>query len=412
MLVLLAASAAAPQHAFLGSGGQLARFTAEPQAPYEKDSSDDSYHVIMSLEPWFPNMFLNGQGLPRHDLLLITGGSNLYQDAAYLPFVANPYLEDALPVLAHLAEQERNIDVLYRSSHCAREKSREALASTVRVALERRNLTFRAIGLCKAGGHGAEIRGDGKGLDAWDQGCPECARSKVVLALESCLEGADYLSEKIYLATSNGAILAYRGNGQGLLDSMGFNRDAMIDRATFASDEDFAEYIAKLVADSTAVKQRMATKRWKSDSGYQDMSKAKENVRTLTCKQLHTPGTRLHILMKRAKDGGRPLRIYGAGKGESPTKTHSPEIRAVEVRRLWEELLCLPEDSLVLTQYSQGADIQIIQTTTITKGHGADAWAGTTPPKVGSTCATTSHKLGDGQGAMASFDAKAPWPRA
>jgi len=392
MLALLAASGAAPPHALLGSGGQLARSTAEPQALYEKDSSDDSYHVIMSLEPWFPNMFLNGQGLPRHDLLLLTGGSNLYEDAAYLPFVANPYLEDALPVLAQPVEEERNIDVLYRSSHCAREHSRDALASAVRVALERRNLTFRATGLCKAGGHGAEIVGDGKGVGAWVQGCSECARSKVVLALESCLEGADYLSEKIYLATSYGAILAYRGNGQRLLDQIGFNRDAMIDRATFASDQDFAEYISKLVADSTAVKQQMATKTWISDSAENGATASKANVRTLTCKQLETPGTQLHTIWERAKaNGGRRLRIYGAGQGASPPKADSGPVRQAEVTRLWEELLCLPEDSLVIVPSSQGADVNIVWP----KG-GANSWAGTTPPKVGSTCATTPGKLGEG----------------
>ena len=414
--LLVAVSAAAPPRALLGSGGQLAvHLAVEPHAPEEKRSPEEhadathvnseefpnlsagtSYNVIMSLEPWFPNMFPNGQGLPKNDLKLLTGGSNLYKDAAYLPFVANPYLEDALPVIENMksrpVEQERNIDVLYRSSHCEREGSRDALASAVRVALERRNLTFRATGLCKAGGHGAETVGDGKGLDAWDEGCSECARSKVVLALESCLEGADYLSEKIYLATSYGAILAYRGNGQRLLDQIGFNRDAMIDRATFASDQDFAEYISKLVADSTAVKQQMATKTWISDSAENGATASKANVRTLTCKQLETPGTQLHTIWERAKaNGGRRLRIYGAGQGASPPKADSGPVRQAEVTRLWEELLCLPEDSLVIVPSSQGADVNIVWP----KG-GANSWAGTTPPKVGSTCATTPGKLGEG----------------
>merc|ERR1719453_244062 len=407
-----AKAAKAPQ-ALLGSasGGQLAvNLDAE-----QEQSAGNSYNVIVSIEPWFPNMYPNGRGLPKHDLLLLTGGSNLYKNAAYLPFVANPYLEDALPVMRNQksppVEQERNIDVLYRSSHCKREHSRNALASAVRVALERRNLTFRATGLCKAGGHGAEIVGDGKGGDAWDKGCSECARSKVVLALESCLEGADYLSEKIYLATSYGAIPAYRGNGQGLLDQIGFNRDAMIDRATFASDQDFAEYIAKLVADPTAVKQQMATRTWVSDSADNGVSKSKANVRKLTCKQLDTPGTQLHTIWERAKaNGGRRLRIYGAGLAFSPPKTHSDPAAVREhlekATRLWEELLCLPEDSLVIDNTkSQGADIHVVKpsgtSSPLYRSGSGGTWVGTTPPKVESTCATTHRKLGGGQGAQA-----------
>ena len=68
-----------------------------------------------------------------------------------------------------------------------------------------------------------------------------------MLSFERYQNGSDYLSEKLFLPLEHGAIPAYFGNGQKIIDMLKVNRKSYVDRSDFESAEAFADKIIDLL---------------------------------------------------------------------------------------------------------------------------------------------------------------------
>lgn len=212
------------------------------------------YRVFTGGEP------TNSLAFESFDLNLVSGGSNLAVNAFFLPLLMHEKswtLQDPQRLGLEEPLAKRPIDFLYRSSNCL--PRREALAAAVRKAFERAGLVFEASGGCKGrtpipqGQHPKGIQGNGDWGD-----CPECRRSKLIAAFENFADGEQYLSEKALLAAEYGALTAYHGNGQPLMDEIGMDASRHIDRAAYASDAAFADALVRLAQSPDELEGRRA----------------------------------------------------------------------------------------------------------------------------------------------------------
>lgn len=182
------------------------------------------------------------------DLLLLAGGANAEPERAFwFGELVSVFGDISNPKPAFVPMKDRNFaDVMYRSSHCAKE--REDAVAIVRKHVEEAGFVFKTTGKC--GGTGYPVNEiDPSQRGSWLKCEVECPKSKIILAFERATPGLDYLGEKLFLPLYYGAIPAYRGNGHRLMDKLTLNRKSFIDRNSFASDEEFAKGIVALLKD-------------------------------------------------------------------------------------------------------------------------------------------------------------------
>jgi hypothetical protein len=201
---------------------------------------------------------MDGEPRPRlspslFDVNLLVVRSSNFRRSFFLPTLSYNLLHEIYnPEATGSPAINRPIDVLYRSSNCA--PRREALASSIRVALDAEGLNFTYTGKCKAGANGpnrGSLGPDNRAMieqvNVWES-CPECAQAKMMIAFENydVLSEDEYLSEKPFLPLVYGALPLYEGSGQLLMREMGINPKKMLDRAVFESDGDFVREIVRL----------------------------------------------------------------------------------------------------------------------------------------------------------------------
>ena len=198
----------------------------------------------------------NHADIESFDLAIVAGGANLHDNAVHLPLLP---LEKWSHLDFHAAPvgkpaAQRSIDILYRSSHCTDE--REKLATAVREGAEAAGLSFVASGACTAGGERQAFDNDGWGH------CQECQDAKMVIAFENFSPGAEYLSEKPFLAWAHGAVPLYHGNGQALMDGAGLRRDCLVDARDFEDTSAFVRRVVELAKDPERLDAMRGTAPW------------------------------------------------------------------------------------------------------------------------------------------------------
>ena len=226
----------------------------------------------------------NHADIESFDLAIVAGGANLHDNAVHLPLLP---LEKWSHLDFHAAPvgkpaAQRSIDILYRSSHCTDE--REKLATAVREGAEAAGLSFVASGACTAGGERQAFDNDGWGH------CQECQDAKMVIAFENFSPGAEYLSEKPFLAWAHGAVPLYHGNGQALMDGAGLRRDCLVDARDFEDTSAFVRRVVELAKDPERLDAMRGTAPLESDARLEDMAP----LRALAARELPSP-TRVYI---------------------------------------------------------------------------------------------------------------------
>ena len=172
------------------------------------------------------SIYLDGEPLAHaspasYDLCILSGGASLHANAFYLPLLP---LEGEWTFPAPTDNiNARPIDVLYRSSlHC--HLRRNQFARRIRTECEDHGFIFEAAGACTVGGRRYT---DTSEEHHW-AACHVCRESKVILALENFSPGHAYMSEKPFLGLEHGALVAYVGNGQELMNECGVNLEKFV----------------------------------------------------------------------------------------------------------------------------------------------------------------------------------------
>jgi len=197
-------------------------------------------HILVNGEP-------TASDPSGYDIAFLAGGSNRYTNAGYYPFVALSQYSDILRTQANQAVEEstgvskRPVDVLYQSSKC--EAARDALAKMVGDACRKAGLSFVASGNCTAEQPIESQRRQPHGEIGFER------TAKMMLSFERPREGYDYLSEKLFVPMVAGAIPVYFGNGQHLMDTVGVNKERVLDRGNYGNDMAFVDAVINLLKD-------------------------------------------------------------------------------------------------------------------------------------------------------------------
>jgi hypothetical protein len=153
-------------------------------------------------------------------------------------------LEDEILVQANLTTtSRRSIDVLYTSSNCNPE--RETLVRTIRKQIEKHNLRFEYNGECSAGSAKRPI----SSRDAERLYTPALDAKFMIAFSRSQDIGIDALDEKLSKAMKFGCIPLYHGVGQRLAQNMHIYPSSYLDRAQYASNDDFAQAVVAAARD-------------------------------------------------------------------------------------------------------------------------------------------------------------------
>jgi hypothetical protein len=219
----------------------------------------EPYRVFVGGEP-----FIEGErDMNDYDIGLVAGMHNKYSNAAFVNTLIAQFRDEHIGT-ENIPLKDRPIDILFRSSLCSGDtKWRDELAAMIRKEAEDANLTFAATGSCTGGTKKAfedDYRTPGH-YDNW-QSCPECDKSKLILAFEKTTTGNHYMSEKVFHPDFHDALAAYVGTASE--DDMvrnGLNPDRIISMGALEPADVFAKRVVSALTDQRMMEDMEAAPR-------------------------------------------------------------------------------------------------------------------------------------------------------